>query len=93
MNGMVPVMARPGPTGKPHRAAQRQWFFLRQRLFTLLSFLLLDNMSSGRMRAAQAYIIVDSKSGYILQEHDSKAKRQVGSLTKIAMAMVVAVMG
>ncbi len=41
------------------------------------------------MLAAQAYIIVDAKSGYILQEHDSKAKRQVGSLTKIAMAMVV----
>src|SRR5690349_19280629 len=30
----------------------RQWFFLRQRLFAVLSFLLLDNMSSGRMRAA-----------------------------------------
>ena len=39
--------------------------------------------------AAQAYIIVDSKTGYVLQEHKSKEKRQVGSLTKIAMAMVV----
>lgn len=39
--------------------------------------------------AAPAYIIVDSKSGYVLQERDSKAKRQVGSLTKVATAMVL----
>lgn len=39
--------------------------------------------------AAQAYIIVDSKTGYVLQERESKQKRQVGSLTKVAMAMVV----
>lgn len=39
--------------------------------------------------AAQAFIIVDSKTGFILQEKESKQKRQVGSLTKIAMAMVV----
>jgi maltose O-acetyltransferase len=45
-------MSPPGPNGKLHSAAQRQWFFLRQRLFAVLSFLLLDNMSSGRLRAA-----------------------------------------
>ena len=39
--------------------------------------------------ASQAYIIVDSKTGYILQEQESKQKRQVGSLTKIATAAVV----
>lgn len=39
-------------------------------------------------RAAQAYIIIDSKSGYIFQEHNSRQKRQVASLTKIATAMV-----
>lgn len=39
--------------------------------------------------AAQAYIVVDSKTGYILQEQESKQKRQVGSLTKIATAAVV----
>jgi D-alanyl-D-alanine carboxypeptidase (penicillin-binding protein 5/6) len=38
---------------------------------------------------AQAYIIVDSKTGYILQERESRQKRQVGSLTKVAAAMVV----
>ena len=39
--------------------------------------------------AAQAYIVVDSKTGYILQEQKSKDKRQVGSLTKMATAVVV----
>lgn len=39
--------------------------------------------------AAQAFIIVDSKTGFILQEKESRQKRQIGSLTKVAMAMVV----
>jgi len=39
--------------------------------------------------AAQASIIVDAQTGVVLQEHESKQKRQVGSLTKIATAMVV----
>ena len=40
-------------------------------------------------RGAQAFIIVDSKSGYVLQEREAKQKKQVGSLTKVATAMVV----
>ena len=39
--------------------------------------------------AAQAFIVVDSKTGYILQEQNSQEKRQVASLTKIATAAVV----
>jgi D-alanyl-D-alanine carboxypeptidase len=39
--------------------------------------------------AARAFAIVDSQTGYVLAEQDGKAKRQVGSLTKIATAMVV----
>ena len=38
--------------------------------------------------AAQAYIVVDSKTGYILQQQEPKQKRQIGSLTKIATAVV-----
>ena len=38
---------------------------------------------------AQAYIIADSKTGFILREQAATDKRQVGSLTKVAMAMVV----
>ena len=39
--------------------------------------------------AAEAFVIVDGKSGHILQERNSRDKRQVGSLTKVATAMVV----
>jgi serine-type D-Ala-D-Ala carboxypeptidase (penicillin-binding protein 5/6) len=39
--------------------------------------------------AAQAYIIVDSATGYVLAEQNSRDKHQIGSLTKIATAMVV----
>jgi D-alanyl-D-alanine carboxypeptidase len=60
-----------------------------QRIFATAFALILSFACAGRTLAAQAYIIVDSKTGYILQENKSKEKRQVGSLTKIAMAMVV----
>jgi len=56
--------------------------------FAFLALLCLIASAVGTL-AAQAYIIVDSKSGYVLQEHESRQKRQVGSLTKIATAMVV----
>jgi len=49
-------------------------------------------MLAGNIRtavAAQAFIIVDSQTGYVLQEQKSKDKRQVGSLTKIVTAAVV----
>ncbi|HEX4639721.1 MAG TPA: serine hydrolase [Chthoniobacterales bacterium] len=39
--------------------------------------------------AAQAAIVVDAQTGFILQEVKSKDKRQIGSLTKIATAAVV----
>ena len=34
-------------------------------------------------------MVVDSQTGYVLEEQNSKDKLQVGSLTKVAMAMVV----
>jgi D-alanyl-D-alanine carboxypeptidase (penicillin-binding protein 5/6) len=58
-----------------------------RRLFIVLFALAL----LGRIHAAvaaQAYIIVDSQTGYVLQEQKSKDKRQIGSLTKIASAVV-----
>jgi D-alanyl-D-alanine carboxypeptidase len=39
--------------------------------------------------AAQAYLIADAQTGYILEEQESRKKLQVGSLTKIATASVV----
>ena len=45
--------------------------------------------ASSGLFAAQAYVIVDSKTGHVLQERESRQKRQIGSLTKVAAAMVV----
>jgi D-alanyl-D-alanine carboxypeptidase (penicillin-binding protein 5/6) len=59
------------------------------RRFTIF-FVALTAVTGARLAsAAQAYIIADSKTGYILQEQEPKQKRQVGSLTKIATAAVV----
>ena len=47
---------------------------------------------SGRgsaSHAAEATITVDAKTGFILDKFQADKKRQVGSLTKIATAMVV----
>ncbi len=56
--------------------------------FVLLVFtaFLLGHQSA---QAARAFIVIDSKTGHILQEDNSRKKLQVGSLTKVAMAMVV----
>ncbi len=50
------------------------------------------SLFAGTLRsssAAQAFIIADATTGYILQESRSQDKRQIGSVTKIATAMVV----
>jgi serine-type D-Ala-D-Ala carboxypeptidase (penicillin-binding protein 5/6) len=62
--------------------------FTRRFIVIVTSFLLL----AGTLRsaiAAQAYIIADAQTGYVLEESKSKDKRQIGSVTKIATAMVV----
>lgn len=61
--------------------------FLRRFFFLIV--VCLAAAGASRAIAAQAYVVVDSKTGYILQEQNSKEKRQVGSLTKIATAAVV----
>ncbi|HJT81809.1 MAG TPA: serine hydrolase [Chthoniobacterales bacterium] len=45
--------------------------------------------SAGVVRAAEAYIVIDARTGYILQAQEARQKRQVGSLTKIVTAAVV----
>jgi serine-type D-Ala-D-Ala carboxypeptidase (penicillin-binding protein 5/6) len=39
--------------------------------------------------AAPSYLVVDSRTGYVLTEQAARDKRQIGSLTKIATACVV----
>src|SRR6476620_1669326 len=62
--------------------------FSRQFLIFLLAFV--AGVSVARSAtAAQAYVIADAQTGYILEEQEPRKKLQVGSLTKIATASVV----
>ncbi|MEP6808775.1 MAG: serine hydrolase [Chthoniobacterales bacterium] len=61
----------------------------RVRFSACLLFLALTLGAARATWGAQAFVIVDSKTGYILQQREPKRKRQIGSLTKVAMAMVV----
>jgi serine-type D-Ala-D-Ala carboxypeptidase (penicillin-binding protein 5/6) len=61
---------------------------LRRFLIVCLAFV--ASVSVARSAAAaQAYLIADAQTGYILEEQKSRDKLQVGSLTKIATACVV----
>jgi serine-type D-Ala-D-Ala carboxypeptidase (penicillin-binding protein 5/6) len=60
-----------------------------KRILHLLIAVVLLACTSGSALAAQAYVIVDSRTGHVLQERNMRDKRQVGSLTKVATAMVV----
>src|SRR4029077_3445358 len=62
--------------------------FPRRLVFVVAAVALLGGVLRSSF-AAQAFIIADSQTGFVLQESKSKDKRQIGSLTKIATAMVV----
>ncbi|MEY2509253.1 MAG: hypothetical protein QOE26_16 [Verrucomicrobiota bacterium] len=61
----------------------------RRFLVALFSLILL--LPAGRIFAAArtAYVVIDAQTGFVLEQVDGKDKRQVGSLTKVATAMVV----
>jgi len=61
----------------------------RRFFFALFSLVLL--LPAGRAFAAArtAYVVIDAQTGFVLEQVDGKDKRQVGSLTKVAAAMVV----
>jgi D-alanyl-D-alanine carboxypeptidase (penicillin-binding protein 5/6) len=61
----------------------------RRFLVALFSLLLL--LPAGRAFAAArtAYVVIDAQTGFVLEQVDGRDKRQVGSLTKVATAMVV----
>jgi D-alanyl-D-alanine carboxypeptidase len=55
-------------------------------LFCVAAFLSLGQAASA---ARMAYVIIDAQTGWVLEQVDARDKRQVGSLTKVATAMVV----
>src|SRR5438045_6511789 len=60
------------------------------RRFSIVLCLLGLCLPAGRaLHAAKAYAIVDSQTGHVLEQQAIKDKRQIGSLTKVAAAMVV----
>ena len=61
---------------------------LRQFLIVFVAFLVSASVVRSAA-AAQAYLIADAQTGYILEEQEPRKKLQVGSLTKIATACVV----
>ena len=60
-----------------------------RRFFVALFSFALCLLAARPLHAAQAWVIVDSQTGYILEQQAPRDKRQVGSLTKVAAAMVV----
>src|SRR3979490_1126818 len=58
--------------------------------FSIILCLLALSLPEGRaLHAAKAFAIVDSQTGYVIEQQGMKDKRQIGSLTKVAAAMVV----
>lgn len=55
-------------------------------LFCIAGFLSLGQAASA---ARMAYVIIDAQTGWVLEQVEARDKRQVGSLTKVATAMVV----
>jgi len=77
--GTAPIKVLPFQTNQP----------LANRLPIFLVALAAFGFAPTVARAAQAYIIMDARTGYVLQAHEQRQKRQVGSLTKIITAAVV----
>ena len=61
----------------------------RRFLATLFSLALLLPFSRAAEAARTAYVIIDAQSGFVLDQVEARDKRQIGSLTKVATAMVV----
>jgi len=59
------------------------------RFFAVVTTFLASAAVLPSAMAAQAYVIVDSKTGYVLEAQEARKKTQIGSLTKIATASVV----
>src|SRR5437660_2076355 len=67
----------------------RVFMHLSRRFLIVFSAFLASAAFLRSATAAQAYLIADAQTGYILEEQEPRKKLQVGSLTKIATACVV----
>jgi serine-type D-Ala-D-Ala carboxypeptidase (penicillin-binding protein 5/6) len=60
----------------------------RRFLASLFSLVLLFPISRA-VEARTAYVVIDGQSGFVLEQVEARDKHQIGSLTKVATAMVV----
>jgi serine-type D-Ala-D-Ala carboxypeptidase (penicillin-binding protein 5/6) len=61
----------------------------RRLLATFFLLAVLFSASRAVEAARTAYVIVDAQTGFVLEQAEARDKRQIGSLTKVATAMVV----
>jgi D-alanyl-D-alanine carboxypeptidase (penicillin-binding protein 5/6) len=61
----------------------------RRFLATVLCLAGFLSLGQAASAARMAYVIIDAQTGWVLEQVDARDKRQVGSLTKVATAMVV----
>ena len=61
----------------------------RRFLTALFSLALLLPLGRAAEAKRTAYVVIDAQTGFVLEQVDARDKRQVGSLTKVATAMVV----
>src|SRR6266404_5062272 len=63
---------------------------ISRRFFVALFSLALLLPAGRALQAARtAYVVIDAQTGFVLDQVDARDKRQIGSLTKVATAMVV----
>src|SRR5205085_10966265 len=63
---------------------------ISRRFFVALFFLAFLLPAGRAIQAARtAYVVIDAQTGFVLDQVDARNKRQIGSLTKVATAMVV----
>ena len=60
-----------------------------RRFFIAFVSLVVCLPAARALHAARAYVVIDSQTGVVLDQMEARQKRQVGSLTKVATAMVV----
>ena len=60
---------------------------ISRRFLTI--FFSLAILMPAALQARTAYVILDAQTGWVLEQVDFRDKRQIGSLTKVATAMVV----
>ena len=82
--GRLPIRTR-----RLRCSGSRVFMHLSRRFLIVFSVFLSSATLLRSVAAAEAYLIADAQTGYILEEQESRKKLQVGSLTKIATASVV----